>query len=50
MVGAVVARVRMVAPALAHVVLIKPEPSRQAVLAKTPALVYLWFKEVIESA
>ena len=49
-VGAVVARVCMVAPALAHVALIKPEPSRQAVLAKAPALVYLWFKEVIESA
>ena len=48
--GAVVARVCMVAPALAHVALIKPELPRRAVLVNAPALVYLWFKELIESA
>ena len=47
---AVVARVCMVAPALARGALIKPELSRQAVLVKALALVCLWFKKLIERA
>jgi len=37
-----------VAPALAHSMLVKAEPPRRAVLAKTPALVRLWFNEELE--
>jgi copper resistance protein C len=37
-----------VAPALAHSMLVKAEPPRRAVLAKTPAQVRLWFNEELE--
>lgn len=37
-----------VAPVLAHSMLVKAEPPRRAVLAKTPAQVRLWFNEEIE--
>jgi hypothetical protein len=37
-----------VAPALAHSMLVKAEPPRRAVLAKTPTQVRLWFNEEIE--
>ena len=36
------------APALAHSMLVKAEPPRRAVLAKTPAQVRLWFNEELE--
>jgi hypothetical protein len=36
------------APALAHSMLIKAEPPRRAVLAKTPTQVKLWFNEELE--
>ncbi len=35
-------------PALAHSMLVKAEPPRRAVLAKTPAQVRLWFNEELE--
>ena len=37
-----------VAPALAHSMLVKAEPPRRAVLAKTPTQVRLWFNEELE--
>lgn len=37
-----------VAPALAHSMLVKAEPPRRAILAKTPAQVRLWFNEELE--
>ncbi|MEO6111539.1 MAG: copper resistance CopC family protein [Nitrospiraceae bacterium] len=37
-----------VVPALAHSMLVKAEPPRRAVLAKTPTQVRLWFNEEIE--
>lgn len=37
-----------VAPTLAHSMLVKAEPPRRAVLAKTPAQVRLWFNEELE--
>ncbi len=37
-----------VAPALAHSMLVKAEPPRRAVLAKTPPQVKLWFNEELE--
>ncbi len=37
-----------VAPALAHSMVVKAEPPRRAVLAKTPTQVRLWFNEEIE--
>jgi hypothetical protein len=37
-----------VAPVLAHSMLVKAEPPRRAVLAKTPAQVRLWFNEELE--
>lgn len=36
------------APALAHSMLVKAEPPRRAVLAKSPTQVQLWFNEEIE--
>ena len=36
------------APALAHSMLVKAEPPRRAVLAKTPTQVKLWFNEELE--
>mgnify|MGYP001608370895 FL=1 len=36
------------APALAHSMLVKAEPPRRAVLAKTPTQVRLWFNEELE--
>ncbi len=52
MVGAVMAMAMClrVAPALAHAVLVKTEPPRRAVLAKSPAQVRLWFNEELEAA
>ena len=49
-VGAVMAMILClhVAPALAHSMLVKAEPPRRAVLAKTPAQVRLWFNEELE--
>jgi len=49
-VGAVMAMMACVpvAPALAHSMLVKAEPPRRAVLAKTPAQVRLWFNEELE--
>ncbi len=48
--GAVMAMMACVpvAPALAHSMLVKAEPPRRAVLAKTPAQVRLWFNEELE--
>jgi copper resistance protein C len=43
-----VALVLPAASALAHSMLVKAEPPRRAVLAKTPAQVRLWFNEEIE--
>ena len=37
-----------VAPVLAHSMLVKAEPPRRAVLAKTPIQVRLWFNEELE--
>ena len=37
-----------VAPVLAHSMLVKAEPPRRAILAKTPAQVRLWFNEELE--
>ena len=50
MVGAVMvmAMCVQVGPVLAHSMLVKAEPPRRAVLAKTPAQVRLWFNEELE--
>jgi hypothetical protein len=50
MVGAVMAMAMCVhvAPVLAHSMLVKAEPPRRAVLAKTPTQVRLWFNEELE--
>ena len=50
MVGAVMAMAMcvQVGPVLAHSMLVKAEPPRRAVLAKTPAQVRLWFNEELE--
>ena len=49
-VGAVMAMILCLyaGPALAHSMLIKAEPPRRAVLAKTPTQVKLWFNEELE--
>ena len=48
--GAAVATVLCLhaAPVLAHSMLVKAEPPRRAVLAKSPTQVQLWFNEEIE--
>jgi methionine-rich copper-binding protein CopC len=48
--GAVIAMMPSVpvVPALAHSMLVKAEPPRRAVLAKTPTQIRLWFNEELE--